>query len=84
MAGWLGGWVSGAMMPAAAPDIFSQERERLQRALAKNIALVTAKRRADAYGLEFDYATGQAIPPPSQAPSAKKKKPASVYMHTPT
>jgi hypothetical protein len=54
--------------------LFSQEKERLQRALAKNLSLVSAKRRAEANGLGFDYATGQTVQPNLPGSSAKRQK----------
>jgi hypothetical protein len=73
---------STGYMPAEQPDetvkaaalaLFAAERDRIQKALVKNFAAVSAKRKAEAQGLSYDYATGQ-VHDPAAAAKAKKSK----------
>ena len=55
--------------------LFAPQRQRMERATAKNLAAVSAKRKAEAEGLSYDYATGRVVhPATAQAAAAKKKK----------
>jgi hypothetical protein len=60
-------------LKAAALVLFAAERDRIHNALLKNFAAVSAKRKAEAQGLSYDYATGR-VHDPAAAAKAKKLK----------
>jgi len=63
---------------AAALALFAAEKDRIQRALARNFAAVSAKRKAEAQGLIYDYATGRVTDPAAAAQTKKRKQYAAV------
>ena len=58
---------------------YAAEKERIQKALAKNMAAVAAKRKAEAAGLVYDYATGRASNPAEAGMNRKKQKQACAF-----